>query len=224
MINFISSFPLQLHTVRGKGTVLRASLSDDVTPENVRDAWAKVTDMSGAEHLNSITEATGSLVEILDSLEAPANASANPSDDYSDTFAFNNKDLVLYALGGGWSEVGGSLWIKTIIFIWLSVGATVKDSIDLKFLYENHPDFAPLPSYFIQPGLLLQMSTDLVGSALKHTELNLSQVLHGEQYLEVIGDLPTEGQLKTTGVVVDVCDKKSGAVVVTNCAYTKFNN
>lgn len=54
--------------------------------------------MSGAEHLNSITEATGSLVEILDSLEAPA--SANPSDDYSDTFAFNNKDLVLYALGG----------------------------------------------------------------------------------------------------------------------------
>lgn len=97
----MSSFQLQLHTVRGKGTVLRASLSDDVTPENVRDAWAKVTDMSGAEHLNSITEATGSLVEILDSLEAPANASTNPSDNYSDTFAFNNKDLILYALGGG---------------------------------------------------------------------------------------------------------------------------
>lgn len=92
----------------------------------------------------------------------------------------------------------------------------------MKFLYENHPEFAPLPSYFIQPGLLLQMSTDLVGSALKHTELNLSQVLHGEQYLEVVGELPTEGQLKTTGIVVDVCDKKSGAVVVIDCTYANY--
>lgn len=89
----------------------------------------------------------------------------------------------------------------------------------MKFLYENHPEFAPLPCYFVQPGLLLQMSSDLVSSALKHTELNLSQVLHGEQYLEVVDDLPTEGQLKTTGVVIDVCDKKSGAVVVTNCTF-----
>lgn len=60
--------------------------------------------MSGAEHLNSITEATGSLVEILDSLETPA--STTTSADYSDTFAFNNKDLVLYALGGEWSWGG----------------------------------------------------------------------------------------------------------------------
>lgn len=102
----------------------------------------------------------------------------------------------------------------------ISVGATVKDSIDLKFLYENHPEFVPLPSYFIQPGLLLTTTSDLVSSALKHTELNLSQVLHGEQYLEVVGELPIEGQLKTTGTVIDVCDKKSGAVVVTNCKQT----
>lgn len=92
----------------------------------------------------------------------------------------------------------------------------------MKFLYENHPDFAPLPTYFIQPGLLLQMTSDLTASALKHTELNLSQILHGEQYLEVVGDLPVEGQLKTTGVVIDVCDKKSGAVVVTNCMWAEF--
>lgn len=65
------------------------------------------------------------------------------------------------------------------------------------------------------------MSTDLVTTALKHTEVNLSQVLHGEQYLEVVGDLPTEGQLKTTGTVIDVCDKKSGAVVVTNCKFCR---
>lgn len=91
-----------MHTVRGKGALLRTSLADDVTPENVRDAWANVTNMSGAEHLNSITEATGSLVDILDNLEASAtaNGATSTADKYSDTFTFNSKDLILYALGG----------------------------------------------------------------------------------------------------------------------------
>lgn len=61
------------------------------------------------------------------------------------------------------------------------------------------------------------MSSDLVTSAIKHTEFNLSQVLHGEQYLEIVDELPTEGKLTTNGTVIDVIDKKSGAVVVVNC-------
>lgn len=97
------------------------------------------------------------------------------------------------------------------------VGATVKDSLDLKFLYENHPEFSPLPTFFILPGIIMQMSSDLVTSAIKHTEFNLSQVLHGEQYLEIVDELPTEGKLTTNGTVIDVIDKKSGAVVVVNC-------
>lgn len=63
------------------------------------------------------------------------------------------------------------------MFLFLSlVGATVKDNVDLKFLYENHPEFCGLPSYFVLPGLLLTMSSDLVNTSLKHTEVNLSQV------------------------------------------------
>lgn len=64
---------------------------------------------------------------------------------------------------------------------------------------------------------MLHFSSGIVQSALTHTELNLSSLLHGEQYLEVVDDLPTEGRLKTVGRVLDVCDKKSGAVVYTNC-------
>lgn len=93
----------QLHMIRGKGAVLRTSLADDVTPENVRDAWGKVTDMNAAEHMSSIAEATGSLVEILDNLESSQTGESNStvaSVDYSDNFSYNNKDLILYALGG----------------------------------------------------------------------------------------------------------------------------
>lgn len=97
------------------------------------------------------------------------------------------------------------------------VGATVKDSVDLKFLYENHPEFSPLPTYFIMPALMLSMTSSLVASAIKHTEIDLTQILHGEQYLEVFDELPTEGELTTTASVIDVTDKRSGAVVVADC-------
>lgn len=61
---------------------------------------------------------------------------------------------------------------------------------------------------------MMQMTSGIVSSALTHTEIDLSQVLHGEQYLEVVDELPSEGTLTTNGTVIDVIDKKSGAVVV----------
>lgn len=90
----------QLHTVRGKGAILRTSLAEDVTPEKVRDAWNQVIDMSKAERMGSITEATGSLVELLDQLDGGQNAQEQSESKYQDQFSFGNKDLILYALGG----------------------------------------------------------------------------------------------------------------------------
>lgn len=88
--------------VRGKGSVLRSSLADDVTPENVRDAWQNVVDMSNAQRMNSITEASASLMEIVDQLEGTSNnaSQGNGGSTYKDNFKFGNKDLILYALGG----------------------------------------------------------------------------------------------------------------------------
>lgn len=85
--------------------MLRTSLSQDVTPEYVQNVWDKVTDMSNAEHLDTITEATGGLMDILGALEdADVNnkSISGEGQTFSDTFKFNNKDLILYALGGGW--------------------------------------------------------------------------------------------------------------------------
>lgn len=63
------------------------------------------------------------------------------------------------------------------------------------------------------------MTTNLVSSAITHKEINLAQALHGEQYLEVIDELPTEGHLTTTGKILDVVDKRSGALVVVHCEF-----
>lgn len=65
------------------------------------------------------------------------------------------------------------------------------------------------------PGLLSTMSSTLVADALTHTTFDLSQILHGEQYLEIVDALPSDGVLTTKSSVIDVQDKKSGALVVT---------
>lgn len=104
--------------VRGKGAVLRSSLSEDVTPESVRDAWSKVTDMKNAERLDSITEATGSLVEVLDSLQNTNSGDNNPEEDKkSDNFTFGYKDLILYALGGEFEKFLFNFPFKIILTI-----------------------------------------------------------------------------------------------------------
>lgn len=64
---------------------------------------------------------------------------------------------------------------------------------------------------------MLTMSSNLVQSAITHTEFDLSQILHGEQYLEVFDALPTEGKFTTSGTIIDVIDKRSGAVAVAEC-------
>lgn len=85
--------------MRGKGAVLRTSLSEDVTLERVRDAWSKVTDMSKAEHMPNITAATTTLMELLDSMEGAADQT-NGSKEITEEFSFGFRDLILYALGG----------------------------------------------------------------------------------------------------------------------------
>ncbi|XP_061392370.1 peroxisomal multifunctional enzyme type 2 [Musca vetustissima] len=190
-IESAAGWATKVHTVRGKGTVLRTSIEQTtISLEAVQKAWGKVTDMSQAKHCNTIGEASGNLLEVLEKLKEGGVS------DFEDTFQFGSKDLIVYALG---------------------VGATTKNSNDMRFLYENDPDFSALPTFFVLPGLLLSMTSSLVSTALPEGKADLTNILHGEQYLEICDDIPTNGKLTTTGKVFDVMDKGSGAVVVTNC-------
>lgn len=114
--------------------------------------------------------------------------------------------------------MGFQMYVVLIqICVFSSVGATTTSPDDLRFLYEHHADFAAIPSFFLMPGLLLSMTTTMVAASITHAEVDLTKILHGEQYLEVFAPLPLDGVLKTRGKVIDVLDKKSGAVVITQC-------
>lgn len=202
---------------RGKGAFLRSSLSEDVSPERVRDTWHNVVDMTQAVPLTN-SQRRDELSNVLNQLQSGGNSSLSTSGP-KHYYKFGSKDLILYALGG---EISLSFSIFPFIsktrlkFLSYKVGATVKDSVNLKFLYENHPEFSPLPTFFVLPAFMYSVATRLTSKAIKH---KLSQVLHGEQYLEVFDELPTEGELISTGSIIDVCDKRSGALVNSNSKY-----
>jgi (3R)-3-hydroxyacyl-CoA dehydrogenase / 3a,7a,12a-trihydroxy-5b-cholest-24-enoyl-CoA hydratase / enoyl-CoA hydratase 2 len=138
----------KVHFIRGKGSLLRTSITEGVTPEFVRDRWDAVTDMSEATHLNSIGEASASFMGILEELKSSSTAQKST---FQDSFTYSSRDLILYSLG---------------------IGVSTDDEDNLKFLYENHPDFAAFPTFSVIPGLVLSMTSGLVSSVLKNFDLS----------------------------------------------------
>lgn len=78
--------------IRANGVQLRSNLKSNVTIENVRDMWDKITDMSGAQRMDSIQTVTGELINSLPGSETSAKS--------GEKYSFGFKDLILYALAG----------------------------------------------------------------------------------------------------------------------------
>lgn len=98
----------------------------------------------------------------------------------------------------------------------VSVGSSLSRPGELKFLYENHNEFSALPTFFILPSIMSLVDSNMfLGNLIPGKELSLMNLLHGEHYLEVIGDLKTtSNKLKTKSYVEEILDKGSGAAVV----------
>lgn len=178
--------------VRSNGSLLRTKISDKVSIETVKDKWDKITDTSKVERINSIQEATGALMTSLEGLRSKQEAL---EEGEVDNYEFTNKDAILYALG---------------------VGASVAKPEELKFLYELHEDFQILPTFYILPALQAIFMSNSTQNAVPGKSISFERVLHGEQYIEIVGDLPQEGELVSKTKIVEVLDKGSGAVIVTN--------
>lgn len=190
IIESAAGWATKCHLVRGTGALLRHKITDTVTPENVRDVWNQLTDMSQATRLNSIEEASSTLLGVLDKIKSDPEEALNEA---SGVFSYNYRDSIIYAIG---------------------VGANVKEEGDLQYLYESHENFSTIPTYAVLPSLMATMSSSLITEAIPGREFDLSQVLHGEQYLELHKPLPTEAKLTTKICISDVLDKGKNAVIV----------
>lgn len=180
--------------VRGKGALLRYKITDNVVPEKVRDLWGQVVNMEGAEQMPDIQEVTLALMSCLEQLRENQEKSSSPKTVGSpDEHTFGPKDCIIYALG---------------------IGASVEDSSDLKYLYENHSDFQAFPTLGLIPGQMAVMTSPLITSAIPNRSYDLSQVLHGEQYLELYKEIPVDEALRSDVKIVDVLDKGKNALII----------
>uniref|UniRef100_A0AAQ5ZPV4 Hydroxysteroid (17-beta) dehydrogenase 4 n=1 Tax=Amphiprion ocellaris TaxID=80972 RepID=A0AAQ5ZPV4_AMPOC len=194
----------KLRWERSQGQIVRKK-NKSMTPEAVRDQWDKICDFTDA------TKPATSMVSVLSRMESedqvganstaaaasPASASGiNPSMAVGQklpptTFSFTHTQCILYALG---------------------VGMSTKDPDHLRFLYEGSPDFSCLPTFGVIPSQAAMMEGGL--SSVPGLNIDFTQVLHGEQYLELYKPLPTSGKLTSEATIADVLDKGSGAVIL----------
>lgn len=61
-IESAAGWATKVHFVRGRGSLLRTSITEGVTPEFVKSKWNAITDMTGATHINSMAEGSAAFM------------------------------------------------------------------------------------------------------------------------------------------------------------------
>jgi len=105
---------------------------------------------------------------------------------------YNRRDVILYGLGIGAKE--------------------------LNYVYENDPNFATIPTYataLVMKGTNIDVFPFAPTGSLPGLKFNPAMLLHGEQTVEILNNLPTSGNFVHKSKIIGFYDKGKGAVLVT---------
>ncbi|XP_067952015.1 peroxisomal multifunctional enzyme type 2-like [Watersipora subatra] len=163
----------------------------EMTPEMVRDKWSAITDFStNPSYMTSQADFQPKLMSYIEKMKG---GSSSPQEGSEVSWSYNERDVILYALG---------------------IGVSTTQEDHLKFLFELSEDFCVLPTF---PVLVAFTGSDLpLNKETTGIDIDPTKILHGEQYLEVYKPLATAGSFTTKSEVVDVVDKGSGALILSH--------
>ncbi|MDB4943604.1 MAG: Oxidoreductase, short chain dehydrogenase/reductase family [Labilithrix sp.] len=175
-------------------------LGRPMQPEQLQKAWGQITDFGKSTHPGDVTSSMQPILGNLQSKSLGGNEfidvdAALGHELPPQTSSYTEKDLTLYALGVGAGQHG--------------------ESADLKYTYENAPDFAAIPTFGVVPALKLVIELAAKGEGAPGLNYGFERILHGEQYTEVKRPLPPHAKLTHRAKIKDIFDKGKNAVVVT---------
>ncbi|KAF8962770.1 multifunctional beta-oxidation protein [Flammula alnicola] len=171
------------------------------TIEDVFAKWGKITafDDGRATHPTSTQEAIQQLVENF----------SNKGDDDPNAFADSeDSQLVRDAKKVISDPVPYSYTERDVILYNLGIGATEKE---LKWTFEGDDEFSALPTFGVIPQFPCSAAIPLDWLP----NYNPAKLLHGEQYLNIKGPIPTSGELVSEARLLEVLDKGKAAAVTT---------
>ncbi|XP_037536897.1 peroxisomal multifunctional enzyme type 2 [Nematolebias whitei] len=200
----------KLRWERTQGRIVRQR-NKLMTPEAVRDQWDEICDFTNAVKPSNIQESMGMVVDVLSRVESDGEAGANLT--AAPTSAVSKSRIDPSAVVGRQMEKGEFTYdhFQSILYA-LGIGMSTKDPDDLRFLYEGHDDFSCFPTFAVIPTHKAIMGGELM--SIPGLDIDPTQVLHGEHYLEIYKPLPTSGKLTSVSHLADVLDKGSGAVLI----------
>uniref|UniRef100_A0AAQ5Y8S0 Hydroxysteroid (17-beta) dehydrogenase 4 n=1 Tax=Amphiprion ocellaris TaxID=80972 RepID=A0AAQ5Y8S0_AMPOC len=201
----------KLRWERSQGQIVRKK-NKSMTPEAVRDQWDKICDFTDATKPATVQESLQSMVSVLSRMESEDQVGANSTAAAASPASASGINPVSINVGQKLPPTTFSFTHTQCILYALGVGMSTKDPDHLRFLYEGSPDFSCLPTFGVIPSQAAMMEGGL--SSVPGLNIDFTQVLHGEQYLELYKPLPTSGKLTSEATIADVLDKGSGAVIL----------
>ncbi|XP_064412486.1 peroxisomal multifunctional enzyme type 2 isoform X1 [Latimeria chalumnae] len=181
-----------------------------MTPEAVQDAWNQICDFENASKPQSVQGSIQTLHEVLSKVDTEEAISSNPTS----AAAMENSTGIdpSQAVGQKLPPMVYSYTTLQPILYALGVGMSTSDPDHLKFLFEGNEEFCCLPTFGVIPPQAAIMDGAL--ASVPGLNMDLTRLLHGEQYMDLYKPLPSSGKLTSQATVADVLDKGSGAVVL----------
>jgi (3R)-3-hydroxyacyl-CoA dehydrogenase / 3a,7a,12a-trihydroxy-5b-cholest-24-enoyl-CoA hydratase / enoyl-CoA hydratase 2 len=147
----------QVRLEKSSGSMVRRK-NTTMTVEDVRDHWKEITSFATSLHHLTQVDQVSHIMDVVRTLNNVNSDNNMCNENFTQTFSYTSNQTILYAL---------------------AVGCSLRQPNALRFLYENHDEFAVLPTFAVIPAQSISMN--MISSGQFGFNIDLLRVNHDER-------------------------------------------